>query len=649
MQKCSTLIKKKGTLICFILRLVISQRKYPAIVEFCLTEISVGENLKRPGKEVREKKQMKKMKTIKQLLLSCIMGMTFYSQAQINYVRNGNFESANPMVAAYTAGMGSADFFINEFYRLYNVSNLPNWGFAGIVDLHQFNHHSMGGELLHHVDLNRTGVLTQAILNLVPGKTYVLRYWTAPHSYLNSTESASANVQLFDANGNVPVNHNWTIAGNVGNTGAAWQEETVTFVASNDSMTLQFVGTATPQNKPNLGILVDSVRIQGRPCDEKIVATKVNCDGDVHIRLTNDATRIMGHVWRIDGKVVNEDLDFTRRFTTGEHIVCMNYLGINEFDTNAVCCVEICDTFTVDPIDTNQCEIFLTYDCGANIDLELVWRNQNCCTGQFTDSTDWIDVVSGSVVSRNQNNLKHPLRVRRVYYDSINCRRCIVTVDIGINKFQLNRYFTLTPCACKSFTLNDIKTMLSGLNGVNPLCLPDINSAASFRLINQATLIPTILVAPNTILICPGDVYTIEVLDANGEFCCFFSISFICGTSPMPENTDNVKVIRVDRKLDQYLINFGKPVPTSSGIQKNNNGLQLVPNPSSGVFKIVPVNNKFQVYDKIEITDASGNKIRVFEKLNSFETIDLTEFPQGMYFVKVIRGKEIDVLKAVRL
>lgn len=86
-------------------------------------------------------------------------------------------------------------------------------------------------------------------------------------------------------------------------------------------------------------------------------------------------------------------------------------------------------------------------------------------------------------------------------------------------------------------------------------------------------------------------------------------------------------------------------VQNSSGIKENSSkiNLSIYPNPSNGKFQL-EINSLQSTKDyNLEVYDVLGNKIRVVSKLAQqiSNKIDFSDFPKGIYFIRLYDGAEI--------
>jgi hypothetical protein len=75
------------------------------------------------------------------------------------------------------------------------------------------------------------------------------------------------------------------------------------------------------------------------------------------------------------------------------------------------------------------------------------------------------------------------------------------------------------------------------------------------------------------------------------------------------------------------------------------NGMEVFPNPSNGLFSIKHESNQQQT---IEIFNLTGEKI--YSKTNNFKAtndIDISNSPKGIYFVKIYDGEKNHTEKIV--
>jgi plastocyanin len=75
----------------------------------------------------------------------------------------------------------------------------------------------------------------------------------------------------------------------------------------------------------------------------------------------------------------------------------------------------------------------------------------------------------------------------------------------------------------------------------------------------------------------------------------------------------------------------------------------IYPNPSRGIFKVEIYNPQYTKNYDLEIYDLLGNKIYTTSQLKQQNStqIDLSEFPKGLYFVRLYDGAEIYDKKVV--
>ena len=72
--------------------------------------------------------------------------------------------------------------------------------------------------------------------------------------------------------------------------------------------------------------------------------------------------------------------------------------------------------------------------------------------------------------------------------------------------------------------------------------------------------------------------------------------------------------------------------------------LQMSPNPSTGLFNITGLSGEHRI-ENIQITDAMGKVVKVVN--NSFDTVDLSDQPNGLFFVKFVFEGGLNQTKVV--
>jgi len=77
----------------------------------------------------------------------------------------------------------------------------------------------------------------------------------------------------------------------------------------------------------------------------------------------------------------------------------------------------------------------------------------------------------------------------------------------------------------------------------------------------------------------------------------------------------------------------------------SNSGISIYPNPTNGMFQIEFGNNKIE---KIKISDLSGNTIIEKTEIRRNETIDLSQFKNGIYTISIQTDIEIFTSKIVK-
>jgi hypothetical protein len=76
-------------------------------------------------------------------------------------------------------------------------------------------------------------------------------------------------------------------------------------------------------------------------------------------------------------------------------------------------------------------------------------------------------------------------------------------------------------------------------------------------------------------------------------------------------------------------------------VNPSDKNLKIYPNPSDGLFRI----RSESVTEQLEVYDLMGNKIFSSTPSMTKNTIDLSQFPDGIYLVRIRNGKSFRIFK----
>lgn len=79
-----------------------------------------------------------------------------------------------------------------------------------------------------------------------------------------------------------------------------------------------------------------------------------------------------------------------------------------------------------------------------------------------------------------------------------------------------------------------------------------------------------------------------------------------------------------------------------NALQSNNMALKIVPNPTNGQFFVTLGSNHI---DKIEVYNSLGEKVT---EINNAQTVNLSNYSPGIYFVRVFSGNKVYSSKALK-
>jgi hypothetical protein len=87
-----------------------------------------------------------------------------------------------------------------------------------------------------------------------------------------------------------------------------------------------------------------------------------------------------------------------------------------------------------------------------------------------------------------------------------------------------------------------------------------------------------------------------------------------------------------------------------SNPEENNEDINISPNPTQGILQIEFPNNIGSSLKFLEIFSSNGNVIKTLKEIPENErliTIDVSEFSNGLYFVRLVYPDEIKSLKFI--
>lgn len=531
------------------------------------------------------------------------------------------------------------------------------------VDLHHRGHLNMRGELRHHADLNQTGSIFQDITGLVPNTCYTVSFITRVHNDLNRNgiDSAIARVRVGPIGGiGTPfLDQTWELSVEAPvpplttRIAHVWQRMSFAFnTDASGSARLQFTGLTSSHTPPGGGIpwggvMIDDIRFGiFPPCQEEVVKDTVTCNR-YRFSVTNFSTIIHNVIWTVDGQNVHTGMNYEAVFAPGKHNVCAFYFGISRCDSNLICCNSDCDSLEVRR-DTSKCIINRTVICGTNYDVDTSWRRSSCCTGTFTDSTDWTDAFTGDAVNHLFNDMRVSRTIRKTYTDANNCRVCIVTVNILIQKTEISGLTFINICPRQSFSF---AALIAHLNSLGSNC--NAMGVTDFTIASKTDTVVFNNMSPNYTF-CVDSTYLITMSTNGVPACCFFRLTFMCAFSPGGNDEQDIQNQPLIQRLQNIDYMFMKPYknyenPNSSiGANETPVDLIAVPNQSKGLFRIQQKRSSITVFDKVEITNTAGSVVYAREKMDANQQINIQEQASGVYFIKVTIGSNISTLKIIK-
>lgn len=553
---------------------------------------------------------------------------------------------------------------------------------------------------VQHVDLNGNGIIRTTISDLAVNSSYTLSFWNRTHHVLTTTESASANVRVYDGSGNM-LNQGWTIVADAA--GDTWTQRSYTFTATSTSATLEFSGTATDNSFG--GILIDAAEIVHISCTGSTLEYTQDCN-DFTFSFSSPNIEIRGGFWTLDGVETTIGSDAVN-LSGGSHEICYSYVGFDKV-SNVVCCNTVCvtvdapDFTTYDPETVTYCELFGGYA-------------YNPCTGvpytQYSIKTLPDNGDGASIIPCNSPIPVLPEGSYLIeYYDANGCVRA--------SKLLTVEQQDLVTHSCEMLVYDDCYTPVdpAGIMPDQSICSDCYNVAVNATSTSLGNLIGTSANGYPLYLNVYTDENTCEVCSLTVELQpgpCNFELDFNVLEDPMNPNTYYFNVgitpnypYSLTQCVDQLIVtdngtsnivysgvlpsniqlNPGNytlcwtvglcdnscspavqcnkticetitvttPIPQGggSGTGSGNDadglggslddfiGVKLIPNPSSSKFKIVKEGYDGAQYDQVIVYAADGKKVIEKSKVDVNTEFDLSDQAPGTYLIQVvIKGK----------
>ena len=383
-------------------------------------------------------------------------------------------------------------------------------------------------------------------------------------------------------------------------------------------------------------------------CAEVIQSTQQNCN-DFTFSLTSNNVNQNCWVWSVDGTVVGNGPTIMTTLPTGQHVICVNYLGTQIANPNNVCCEQVCDTVVVPPMVSDTCREEVTINCGDNVDLDQVSVNcESCDTLSDAQTGDWINIATGLPVPDPSN-----ITTAGIYYqittDPTGCIQCVKIIEVKTLKQVLSVPVDISPnCPCTTMTSAQLDALLAG-------CHPSVcpGGETEFRVLEfdaGGNFISSFIVDPgNPGLFCAGNNYIVRPTDETS--CCEVHLFIYCSgfkggqppfTDPFVTNVDN------DPLFEQYFDGGTKSFRTS-GEPKATQLMQVMPNPAREQFNI-RIYSETGPFERVIIHNQQGQEMESVtlpaEKGETTLNFQTANWPSGVYVASLYyEGRIVEVRK----
>lgn len=351
-----------------------------------------------------------------------------------------------------------------------------------------------------------------------------------------------------------------------------------------------------------------------------VIPNSVGCDSTITINLTiNDSIEtVLNEVvcvgYTLNGVTYTSTGVYTQNLTTVngcDSIITLNLL-INVNDTTID--VSACNSYTFNGQTYTSSGIYTQTLSNSSGCDSTVTVNLTIGSGAIYDSI--AETVCATYTAPSGTQYTSSGMYNDTVLSSSGCDS-IITIDLTVIGAS---YYTDVVAACDSYTWidgvtytnnNDTSTVtLTGVNGCDSIIQLDLTiDTTSFTYLTIVAI----------------DLYTIngDVLTASGVYQQILSSAAGC---------DSVLII------DLTIEHTGIEEQTSSD-------LVLVPNPTNGLVKLLGINALDQI-KSISVVDTKGTMVaKLYGPSN---IIDLSEFSNGMYYIRVEHAKGEEIIKIVR-
>ena len=210
--------------------------------------------------------------------------------------------------------------------------------------------------------------------------------------------------------------------------------------------------------------------------------------------------------------------------------------------------------------------------------------------------------------------------------------------------------FTINPTGASTYTISGGLTVVTpttntsyNVTGTSAQGCVSTNTAVSSVTVNT---LPNVTAITNNTLLCTGQTAT---LTANGASTYLWNTSVTTSIIAIsPTVTTNYTVTGTDVNGCSNSVVLTQSVSLCTGINSQivtpNSQIVLYPNPSNGVFTISAIEQN----TSIGIYNAIGELVKSIQSTDSNTTIDLSNYSNGIYFIKVKNNKGEAIQKLIK-
>ena len=239
---------------------------------------------------------------------------------------------------------------------------------------------------------------------------------------------------------------------------------------------------------------------------------------------------------------------------------------------------------------------------------------------------------------------------------SVSATRAAITVTVNatpivsVNSGSIcsGSSFTINPSGANTYTISGGSTIVTpttntsyNVTGTSAQGCVSSNTAMSSVTVNT---LPNVTAITNNTLLCTGQTATLTASGASTYLWNTSATTSVIAASPTVQTTYTVTGTDANGCVNSSTVTQNVSLCTgiNSQIANQNSQIVLYPNPSNGIFTISGIEQN----TSISIYNAIGELVKSIQSTDNNTTIDLPDYSNGIYFIKV-KNNNADVIQKI--